>query len=191
MAERFEDGCEKLKSAVFDLAPGKEKKFVEALSLFKVLELVRGSLMLKVESGIEEVGGSGPAPKMGLNSASLTGLKLKLEEAKPLLSAPLDEVLNTLVVTLVDDGCPNTVRPKPRGGDGPKDEVVSNTSGEVPKLDGGWLLSCRCLPKLRGTAEGETPKEGSIPNTELVFVAAVCPKTVLAACDGGWLKAVA
>lgn len=184
MTERVEDGCEKLKSAGFDLAPGKEKKFLE------VLELVWDSLMLKVESGIEEVGGSGPAPKMGLNSASLTGLKLKLEEVKPLLSAPLDELLNTLVVTLVDDGCPNTFRPKPRGGDGPKEEVESNASVGVPKLDGGWLLSCRCLPKPGGTTDEETPNEGSIPNTELVFFAAVGPKTVLTACDGGWLKAV-
>lgn len=33
VTERVEDGCEKLKSAGFDLAPGKEKKFLEVLEL--------------------------------------------------------------------------------------------------------------------------------------------------------------
>lgn len=188
MKERAEDGCEKLKSAVLDLAPCK-KKFVEARSLFKLLELVWDSVMLKVESGVGE--GSGPVPKMGLNRDSPIGLKLKLEEVKPLLSAPLEELLNTLVVTLVDDGCPNKVRPKPRGGDGPKDEVESNASEEVPKLDGCWLLSCSCLPKPGGTTEEDAPSEGSNPNTELVFFDFVCPKTVVTACDEGWTKAVA
>lgn len=163
---------------------------MEVLLLFKVLELVWDSLVLKDELGIEELSGSEPAPKMGLNSDSRTGLKLKLEEAKPLFSAPLEEVLNTLV-TLVDDGCPNTVRPKPRGAEGPKDEVELNASGEVPREEGCWLLSSGCLPKPGGTSEEDTPSEGCSPNAELGFFTVVCPKTELTPCDKGCSKAVA
>lgn len=50
---------------------------------------------------------------MGLKRASLAGLKLNSDVPKPLLwvgAAP-----NALVVTLVDDGCPNTDCPKPNG----------------------------------------------------------------------------
>lgn len=64
--------------------------------------------------------GSGLALKMGLNNASLAGLKLNLDDPKPLFWVTLCAVPNTLVVTLVDDGCPNTVCPKPSGWGCPK-----------------------------------------------------------------------
>lgn len=184
--EGAKDGCETLKSSWFALAPAKEKKFVEALLLLlKEPELVCGSLMLKAGSGKEELCETGLGSKMGLNSDLLPGLKLKLVEAKPLLSKTPEGVLNTPVVPLLDGGCPNTVWPKARGGDGPSDELETNASWEAP-MGGGWrLLSRDCIPKPEGPTGGDPSNEGCSPNTEPGFLT-VCPKPT---CDGGCSKA--
>lgn len=58
--------------------------------------------------------GSGLTLIIGLNRASLDGLKLNSDEPNPLLCVTLDvEVPNMLVVAAVEVGCPNTGCPNP------------------------------------------------------------------------------
>lgn len=59
--------------------------------------------------------GSGLALKMGLKRASFAGLKLNSDDPKPLLWVTLCVEPKTLVVALVEVGCPNTGCPKLSG----------------------------------------------------------------------------
>lgn len=111
-------GCEKLKPGGPGWAPVVVEKTEAGVLLPMELELVwdtvlpKGELVIAVVWGLA---GSGLALKMGLKSASLAGLNVDLDDPKPRLWVTLGVVPNPLVVTLVDEGCPNTDCPKPGG----------------------------------------------------------------------------
>ena len=175
-------GWEKLKPSC------RENPVVVAVPLFMVLALVWDPLLPKGELDIEVVwglAGSGLALKMGLNSASLAGLKLNLVDPKPLLCwVTFWPVPNTLVAVLVDVGWPNTDCPKPNGWGGPKAAVEAEDIWEFPNPEGCWPYAGGCLPNPWGcwlnpgacpNAEG-CPNAGVCPKTELWLGALVCPK---------------